>query len=185
MAKTGNQVIGDIRQMLIDSTLATMISGEIYRRGTRPRDSQKEDAVVGFSAGLPDEIQTGVAIVNIYVPDIDTDGNGTWIEDGERAEEIERLAQAWADSLTAEVSCYKFRLAQTIYTEEDPDIHQHFVTVRLHFEYFGSDDEPLRVPQEAMIDGYDTDTEKGYEPIMETEDGETLIIQPIVTKQNQ
>lgn len=185
MAKTGNQIIGDIRLMLKDSTLATMISGEIYRKGTRPRDSRMEDAVVGFSAGIPDEIQTGVVFVNIYVPDIDCDGNGTWVEDGERTEQIEHLAQAWADSLTAEVSCYKFRLAQTIYTEEDEEIHQHFVTVRLHFDYYGSDDEPLHVPQNAMIDGYDTDTDKGYDPLMETEDGDILIIQPIVEKTKQ
>ena len=50
---------------------------------------------------------------------------------------MEKLAQAWADSLTAEVSCYKFKLAQTIDTFEEPDIHQHFVCIKLKYEYFG------------------------------------------------
>lgn len=41
MAKTGKQVQGDIYKLLRDSTLYTLISGEVYRNGLRPRDSQK------------------------------------------------------------------------------------------------------------------------------------------------
>ena len=74
--------------------------------------------------------------VNIFVPDIDPDANGTWVEDGERTEQVEKLAQAWADSLTAEVSCYKFKLVQTIDTYDEPDIHQHFVVVRLGYSLY-------------------------------------------------
>lgn len=136
MTKTGNQVIGDVRLMLEESALAEKLSGKVYRRGTRPRDSRLEDAVVDFAAGIPGEIQTGVAIVNIYVPDIDSDGDGTWVENGERIEEVERFAQAWVDNLTTADSCYKFRLSQTIHAEEDTEIHQHFVTVRLRFDYY-------------------------------------------------
>lgn len=139
MAKTGKQIQGDIRRLLIASPLYHRISGEVYRNGLRPRDSRKEDAVVTFTAGLSDQIQTGVVTVNIFVPDIDPDDNGTWVEDGQRTEQIEILAQEWADSLTAKVSCYKFRLQQTIYTEAEPDIRQHFVVVKLSYEYFGED----------------------------------------------
>ena len=52
---------------------------------------------------------------------------------------MERLAQAWAESLTASRSCYRFRLQQSIYTEEEPDSRQHFVTVRLHFDYYDNE----------------------------------------------
>lgn len=169
MAKTGKQIQGDVYRLIRDSTLYTMISGEVYRNGYRPRDSRKEDAVVIFTAGLPDEIQTGIVTVNIFLPDIDPDDNGTWVEDGRRAEELERLAQEWADSLTAEVSCYKFRLQQTIYTESEPDIRQHFVVVKLKYEYFGDDNAPLMVPQPAMIDATDYDGDEGYLPLLETE----------------
>lgn len=139
MAKTGKQIQGDIYDFLRSSALAGAISGEVYRNGYRSRDSRKEDAIVTFTAGLPDQIQTGVVTVNIYVPDIDAYGNGTWVEDGRRTEEMEKLAQAWADSLTAELSCYKFQLQQTIYTEEASEINQHFVVVKLKYEYFGED----------------------------------------------
>ena len=124
MAKTSKQVQGDIYRLLRDSVLYTQITGEVYREGLRPRDSRKEDAVVIFTTGVPDEIETGVVTVNIYVPDIDPWHNGVMVEDVERTQQVERLAQEWVDSLTCEVSCYKFHLRQTIYTEEEADIRQ-------------------------------------------------------------
>lgn len=182
MAKTGKQVQGDIYQLLKDSTLYTMISGDVYRNGYRPRDSRLEDAVVIFTAGLPDQIQTGVVTVNIYVSDIDPYDNGVFVEDGQRTEELERLAQAWFDSLTTEVSCYKFKLMQTIYTEEEAEINQHFIVVKLGYEYFGDDNAPISIPQDAAIDALDTDLDKGYCPILETEDGSIITIHPVVKK---
>lgn len=139
MAKTGKQVQGDICNFLKDSTLYKMISGDVYRSGYRPRDSRLEDAVVTFTAGLPDEIQMGVVTVNIYVPDIDPYDNGVFVEDGQRTEELELLASKWVESLTAAVSCYKFKLKQTIYTSEELEIKQHFIVVKLGYEYFGND----------------------------------------------
>lgn len=140
MTKTGKQVQTDIRRMLLGSALAEAVSGSVYRNGYRPRDSKLEDAVVTFTAGLPDQIQTGVVTVNIFVPDIDPDDNGTWVEDGRRSEELEKLAQEWADRLTTKAAGgYKFRLQQTIYTEAAEDIRQHFVVVKLAYEYFGED----------------------------------------------
>lgn len=136
MAKTGKQIQGDIYRMLKASTLATAISGEVYRNGFRPRDSQKEDAIVIFTTGTPDEIQEGVVTVNIYVPDIDPYDNGVTVEDSERTEELEQLADEWVNSLTADKSCYKFRLMQTIYTEDEAAINQHFVVIKLQYRYY-------------------------------------------------
>ena len=144
MAKTSRQVQGDIYRLLKASTLAAALSGGVYRQGYRPRDSREEDAVVIFTTGTADQVQAGVVTVNIFVPDTDPYGNGVWVEDGERTEEVERLAQEWVESLTADRSCYKFKLRQTIYTEEEPDINQHFVVVKLGYEYFGDDDAPIK-----------------------------------------
>ena len=134
--KTGSQVQGDVYSMLAGSGIATAISGSVYRNGMRPRDSRSEDAVVTFTAGLPDQIETGVVTVNIYVPDIDTYENGVLVKDGARCEELEAEAARWVETLTADKSGYRFRLNQTIYTEEDPEIHQHFIVVRLGYSYF-------------------------------------------------
>lgn len=139
MAKTGKQVQGDVYELLKDSTLFSMISGGVYRGGYRPRDSKLEDAVVIFTAGMSEQIQTGVVTINIFVPDIDPYDNGVLVEDGERTEVIERLAADWVDSLSADISCYRFKLMQTIYTEEETEINQHFVVVKLAYRYFGND----------------------------------------------
>ena len=98
---------------------------------------------------------------------------------------MERLAQEWVDSLTAEVSCYKFKLQQTICTEEAEDINQHYVVVCLKYKYFGDDYAPLNIPQVAVIDATDTDGNVGYLPILETQDGNTPVTQPVMKKQNQ
>lgn len=136
MIRTGHQIQGDIYNFLRESNLKEFISGDVYRNGYRPRDSKLEDAIVKFSTGLADQIQTGIVTVNIYVPDIDPYSNGIFVENGNRTGRIEELAQEWVDSLTAGKSNYKFKLNQTIYTEEEPETNQHFVVVKLRYEYF-------------------------------------------------
>lgn len=135
MAKTGKQIQGDVLALLKSSSLPSLISGKVYRKGYRPRDSKLEDAIVIFTTGLPGQIETGVVTVNIYIPDIDPYQNGVLVEDGQRSETLEKAAAKWVDSLTAAMSNYRFRLQQTIYTEEEPDINQHFVVVKLKYEY--------------------------------------------------
>lgn len=134
--KTSKQIQGDVYRMLKDSLLANEISGGVYRKGMRPRDSRLEDAVVAFTAGTPGEIQSGVVTINIYIPDIDPYDNGVYVEDGERAEELERLAADWVQDLTADRSDYLFSLQNTITTEEDEEIKQHFVVVKLRYDLY-------------------------------------------------
>ena len=136
MKKTSKQVQTDIIDLLRNSELAAEVTGEIYRNGYRPRDSRKEDIIVIFTTGLSDEIQTGVVTVNIYLPDIDPYSDGVQVEDGERAEALEALAQRWVDSLSGSGTNYLFELQQTIYTEAEPEINQHFVVVKLRYRLY-------------------------------------------------
>jgi hypothetical protein len=138
MIKTGKQIQGDIISLLCDSDLAKTVNGKIYRFGYRPHDSKAEDIIVVFTTGIPDQIQTGIVTLNIYVPDIedeDTD-SGVMREDDRRCEALEIAACEWAESLTAGRSDYRFTLQQTIYTEEEPEISQHFVVIKLKYELF-------------------------------------------------
>ena len=135
--KTASQIEGDIYNLLkADPTLCSMISGQVYREGYRPRDSKQEDVIVIFTAGEYGQIETGVVTINIYVPDIDPYSNGVMVKDGLRTSELEQVAAMWVQSLTADRTNYKFRLQQTIYTEAEPDIHQHFIVVSLHYRYY-------------------------------------------------
>ena len=134
--KTGKEIQGDLMDLLRGSGLAAMVSGAVYRNGFRPRDSKLEDIIVTFTAGLSEQIQTGVVTVNIYVPDIDPWKNGVLVEDGARCAEIERAAAEWAESLSAATSNYRFSMNQTIATYEEPEIKQHFISVKLKYELF-------------------------------------------------
>lgn len=133
MTKTAKQIQGDVRRLLLNSTIAQAISGGVYRAGLRPRDSRQEDAIITFTTGLPGQIHSGVVTVNIYVPDIDPDANGTWVENAARTAQLESLAAQWVNSLNGPDSDYHFTLRQTIYTEPEPEIRQHFVVVRLGY----------------------------------------------------
>ncbi len=136
--KTASQIQGDIYQLLAtDPVLCSMISGKVYRDGYRPRDSRLEDIIVIFTAGTVGQIETGVITVNIFAPDIDPYNNGVLVQDGKRTAELEKAAARWVESLTADRTNYHFRLQQTIYTEAETDIKQHFVVVQLRYRYYG------------------------------------------------
>lgn len=136
MSRTASQVQGDVYQFLKGSELAKSLSGEVYRRGYRPRDSRLEDAEVIFTTGLPGEIETGVVTINIYCPDIDPYNNGVYTENGQRISEIENAADNWVKSLVASRSNYLFSLKEAIHSTEDPEISQHFVVVKLNYRYY-------------------------------------------------
>lgn len=134
MNKTSKQIQGDIYRLLRGSSLGAALSGAVYRSGYRQRDSAKEDAVVTFTAGLPGQVQSGVVTVSIYVPDIDPCNNGIWQENGSRMEELESMAAEWVESIRFQTSEYKFRLQETIHTEQEESINQHFIVIKLHFQ---------------------------------------------------
>jgi len=135
MAKTGQQIEDDVYGMVKNSSLASFISGGVYKYDIRPRDSKKEDAIVKFVTGnvTQNPLQSGTVVVNIYIPDFDPFENGVLVRDISRCTAIEAAANKWVESLTADKSDYLFELAQTIYTDEEPKINQHFVSIRLRF----------------------------------------------------
>ncbi len=133
---TAKQVQTDVIALLRGTSLAKAVNGEIYRAGYRPRDSRKEDIVVVFTEGTSGQTETGTVTLNIFVPDVMMDADGTLVEDGARTAELEAAAQEWFDSLAPAGSDYLFSLRQTICTEAEPDTDEHFVTVRLGYRHF-------------------------------------------------
>lgn len=133
-AKTGQQIENDIYAMFQMGSLPGIIGGMLYKYGMRPKDSETEDAVVRFVTCLPGQVQDGTAVVNIYVPDVKVYNDGIMRKNIARCTELEQAAEEWVQSLSAAKSDYLFELAQTIYTEEEPDIHQHFITIRLKYK---------------------------------------------------
>ena len=132
MTKTAKQIVSDVMNLLKGSPLVESITGKVYRSGCRPEGSKKEDLVVIFTTGDPSQMQRGVVTINIYTRDVQSDKN--YVEDGSRCEAIEILAQQWIDSLNKGGSPYYFTLQQTIYTEAEKEINQHFVVVKLKYK---------------------------------------------------
>lgn len=139
--KTHHQITRTVRRLLRESKLADEITGEVYYDGSRPRDSKAEDAVVIFTDGDAQEVQEGTITVNVFFPDIDPWSDGVFVEDGERAETLEALAQEWADSITCDkTEGYLFRLAAAIHTTPEPDTKEHFVVIRLAFKHYSEEE---------------------------------------------
>lgn len=132
---TAHTIQDDVIALLRDSELVGYITGEVYREGYRPRDSRKEDIVVIFVTGTPDQVERGAVTLNIYVPDITPYDNGVYVEDGLRVSQIEHLADLWVQSLKARRSNYRFKLLRTISTMREEATHEHFVVVQLEFNY--------------------------------------------------
>ena len=132
---TAHKVQDDIMALLRESELVDYVTGEVYREGYRPRDSRKEDIVVIFVTGTPEQVERGAVTLNIYVPDITPYNNGVYVEDGLRVSQIEHLADLWVQSLKARRTNYRFNLLRTISTMREETTHEHFVVVQLEYTY--------------------------------------------------
>lgn len=130
--KNALKIEDDIYKALVD--VFPGISGTLYKEGTRPIDATTEDAVIIISGGDAEQVQTGRAHINIYVPDIDN-GSGNLVEDKARLTELsdydETIVELLNNALFEE---YSFRLYKMTETFAETGINQHFANVNLEFE---------------------------------------------------
>ncbi len=133
--KTGHDIQHEIYTLLQGSALALSVTGDVYKNGYRPRDSKLEDIVVTFTQSTAAQIQDGVVTVNIYVPDVDPRSDGTWVEDGERTAELERGLLTWLEGIDRSTTELRLTPQQPPFTMADETALQHFVTLRIRFQY--------------------------------------------------
>ena len=107
-----------------------MIGGTLYRKGMRPRNAKTEDAVVAFLSGLDGQFQTGVVLLNIYVP-MTQNASSDKITDISRVETLEAAVKDFFDECS-EVN-YLFELRETPYSEDLDEIEQTRINVRIHY----------------------------------------------------
>ncbi|MDR1974844.1 MAG: hypothetical protein LBQ31_09290 [Bacteroidales bacterium] len=134
---TGQQVEDIVFDLVQNSTLASAINGNVYRAGTRPKDSQDEDIVVKFIEGFDGQIETGRVDVNTFIPDIHDTENDSYFKNVDRCRQIEEIADTWIKSLPSELDFY-YTLANTINTEQEQALNQHFIAVRLEYKFFNT-----------------------------------------------
>ena len=135
--RPGRGGVGAVRGWARGGGLAGAAGGGLYRGGCRPPDSRAEDIVVTFTAGLPGEVARGVVTLRAFVRDVALAG-GQRAPDLGRCAALERAAAAWVDGLScAACGGYRFRLESTIRTEASPETGEHFVVVKLGYDFYG------------------------------------------------
>ena len=140
--RTSKEIQTDLLALLIDSPLARAVSGKVYRGGQRPRDSKNEDITLHITSVTASQRQEGVAVVNVFVPDIPVGMTATLTEDARRTAELERIATNWAEGLTTNLTGeYLIRLASAVYTMQEKETKEHFVVVRLRFSIINPDNQ--------------------------------------------
>lgn len=71
--KTDTEIKTDIYMYIKDSLLAKSVSG-VLRKTRRPLNSKKEDIIISVLSNVNGQIQEAYVNVNIYVSDIERDG---------------------------------------------------------------------------------------------------------------
>ena len=132
MMKTAKAIERDVFNIIKESLIGSTIKGTVYRKGIRPPNVDTEDVVVKFLSGLDEQVQKGVVIVNIYVPDIILQGHSEKVEDIKRIEIFQELATNLLETLTD--TEYQFEKDGTPVSLKSEGIEQHFVNLRIKFK---------------------------------------------------
>ena len=130
IAKSEKQIERDFFSFVKQSALGRSIKGKVYRPEMRPANAQTEDLIVKFLAGLDEQIQSGVVLLNIYVPDIAYQ-DGRKVIDHKRIGELQELVNEFVNS--NENTEYWMQTDTTPTTMKNEEIEQHFIYVRIKF----------------------------------------------------
>lgn len=130
--KTEKQIERDFYLLIKQSNLGAAIRGSIYRSEMRPADATSEDIIVKFLSGLDAQVQQGVVILNIYVPDITLRTDGRKVEDKERVAELEALVIDFIEHHGSTEYLIESDLTPTSMLNEE--LEQHLIYARLRFQ---------------------------------------------------
>lgn len=130
MIKTETQIERDFYSFVKNSDLGKAIRGEVYRSEMRPAKATTEDLIIKFLAGLDEQVQTGVVIFNLYVPDI-PHIDGRMVPDESRIGELQEEIRAFVE--TAGGTEYWLETDTTPTTMRNEEIEQHFIYARIKF----------------------------------------------------
>lgn len=128
--KTENQIERDFYSFVKGSNLGKALLGGVYRPGMRPDDAKTEDLVIKFLAGIDEQVQSGVVIFNLYVPDIPY-SDGRMVKDMNRIGELQELILDFVNN--AGDGEYWLMTDVTPTTMRNEEIEQHFIYARIKF----------------------------------------------------
>ena len=130
--KTEKQIESDVFDIIKESDLAIAVSGLVYRKGMRPDNPELEDIVVKFLSGYDEQIQSGIVVVNIYVPDVQYQGYSAKSENIDRVGKLQKLVNEIFDDFSNVE--YLIEKDGTPTSLQADGIEQHFIYVRLKYK---------------------------------------------------
>ena len=130
MIKTEMQVERECYYFVKNSDLGKAIRGTGYRSDMPPANATTEDLIIKFLAGLDEQVQSGVVIFNLYVPDI-PHSDGRKVPDKKRIGRLQELILAFVEN--AGDTEYWLQTDTTPTTMKNEDIEQHFIYARIKF----------------------------------------------------
>lgn len=133
--KTAIDIERDFIDIINRSKLAKELKGGIYRKELRPINSDKEDLVISLLSGEDGQIQSGIVIASIYVPDVDY--KGRYVIDMQRIGILEKLIHPITED---ELSEYSISLHSTPHTIKIEGINQHMISIQFYYEYLNIND---------------------------------------------
>lgn len=131
MIKTEEDIERDFYSFVKGSDLGKTIRGTVYRDGMRPADADTEDLIVKFIAGLDEQVQSGVVIFNIYVPDIIHRSDGRKVIDHARMAVLQRAIIDFVQN--NDEAEYWMQTDTTPTSMLNKEIEQHLIYARIKF----------------------------------------------------
>lgn len=129
MIKTEQEIERDFYTMIKSSELGAAIRGGLYRDGMRPDNSVEEDLIVKLLSGDDEQVQEGVILINLYVPDI-SDGKRN-VKDLGRIAELQSVIRSFIhDNESTEYDLSADGTPKSMLNEE---INQNLIVARIKY----------------------------------------------------
>ena len=119
---------------VLETLMGKTIKGQFYPGSTiqRPDTATSEDAVLTVSSADAEQIEQGIARLNIYVPDIDC-GMPTKVGNTGRLDELAAADEEVVDTLNGADTDYLFALKQATQVLSVPGKSEHLVNITMRF----------------------------------------------------
>ena len=131
MIKTEEDIERDFYSFVQNSNLGRTIKGTVYRDEMRPDNANTEDLIIKFLAGLDEQVQSGVVIFNLYVPDIIHHSDGRKVIDHARIAVLQRAILDFIEN--SEDTEYWLQTDTTPTSMTNKEIEQHLIYARIKF----------------------------------------------------
>ena len=123
----------------IKKTLAEEIRGQVYYSGKRPDNSNEEDIVISFVAGIDGTPSVGVIMVNVFVPDKEGSNGQPLSRDLARIMNLSQLIKEFRDTVpVGDIWLDRDTTIQDYPVTPLGVVKQHYINLQIKLYYNGT-----------------------------------------------